>query len=301
MTFIHDVLTTVSPSLGHALIMSLTVPDSPAYIANNESLQLIYIECINDCLEMITKLKCVDSLDQDSSYDSQYESDQPTSGQGRTQAESERLTVMIYTLLALMDPTQDMVRLTKKIDGVFHTLLKMTCIISPQVKVQFETGRIYASLIGRSSPFLIKRLHDVEEYLRIHPGVDDTNIPMATDQSSSKELPLQLNLDCGRSLRESKAEWRTRFYEALYDNKHILEAALEAGLQLVLTKQLQDLSDMIHHPDHTPLRPVLLLMGWDKYPAVGSGKELLDVLWPAEVLRDRTEVVVSCGGGGLVL
>ena len=40
---------------------------------------------------------------------------------------------------------------------------------------------------------------------------------------------------------------------------------------------------MVSHPEHAPLRPILLLLGWDRYPAVGSGKELLDTLWPLEV------------------
>lgn len=188
---------------------------------------------------------------------------------------------MVYILLSLLDPTHDMGRLTKKIDTVFHTLLRTTYVISPDVKVRFETGRIYASLLGRSTPFLIKRLHDVEEYLRMHPGTEDASVPVQRSEDTPRKLSLQLAVDSRKDLQD---QWRGRFYKALYDHKHLLESALETGLQLVFTGQLQDLSEMMLRQEYTPLRPILLLMGWDKYPAVGSGKELLDVLWPVEVL-----------------
>lgn len=29
-----------------------------------------------------------------------------------------------------------------------------------------------------------------------------------------------------------------------------------------------------------PLKPLLLLMGWDRNPDIGKGRHLLDILWP---------------------
>ena len=281
ISFIRDVITTVSPTLGHTLITSLSVPNSLVHLANNESLQLIYIECINDYLDLLVKQKNESSPEPDSSYDSQYESDHPTSGVRSSRKSCEKIVSRVYTILSLLDPTQDMVKLTKKIDTVFHTLLRTTYVISSEITVTFETGKIYACLLGRSKPFLINRLHDVEEYIRLHPDTKDT--PTATDANTLSRMSLRLAVSTQEVSNESIQEWRGRFYEALYDHKHFLESTLEAGLQLVLTGQLQDLSGLMERQECTLLRPIMLLMGWDKYSAVGSGKELLDMLWPSEV------------------
>lgn len=293
VSFIHDVITTISPALGHALISSLSVPNSSAHMANNESLQLIYIECINDCLDLLSKLNSREgSLEPD--YDSQYESDQPTSGVRGTEKGCEKILSLIYSLLSLLDPSHEMVKLTRKIDTIFHTLLRKTYVISENLKVSFETGQIYACLLGRSTPFLINRLHEVEEYLRMHPE---------TDETSTISTPLKLSLQEAKkstlTAKDSVHEWRQRFYEALYDHKHLLESTLESGLQLVLTGQLSEVVTLMNRQEWLPLRPIVLLMSWDKYPAVGSGKELLDVLWPVEVRKSvilyvHTYVYTTC-------
>ena len=47
--------------------------------------------------------------------------------------------------------------------------------------------------------------------------------------------------------------------------------------------ELGQLADLISAPEYAPMRSLLLLLGWDRYPHSGSGQELLDTLWAPEV------------------
>ena len=282
LDFIRDVITSLIPALGHTLITSLTVPSGMSYLPNNEALQMVYIECINECLETLEQTKIPEDVETDSSYDSQYESDHPTSGARGVYKACERILSSVYTLLSMMDPTQEMVRVTKKIDRIFHTLLKATFNISADWRMSFNAGRIYSCLLGRSTPFLINRLHEVEEYLRMNKTTEES-VTVSTSSSTALEVPSPAKQRSSYT-EISRAEWRDRFYQALYDHKHLLENVLDTGLQLVYTGKLQELSQLMSRPEYVPLRPILLLLGWDRYSAVSSGKELLDALWPMEVL-----------------
>lgn len=75
----------------------------------------------------------------------------------------------------------------------------------------------------------------------------------------------------------------------------------DKGLQLVFTGNLSELSQLMSHPEHAPLRPLLLLLGWDRYPTAGSGKGLLDALWPSEVRESRKEPSPSLVMGSRIL
>jgi len=75
--------------------------------------------------------------------------------------------------------------------------------------------------------------------------------------------------------------------ELLYG--HILEAARLLvyfqlkGLQLISIGELEQLTELMSATEYAPLRPLLLLLGWDRYPHNGSGQELLETLWTPEV------------------
>lgn len=60
-------------------------------------------------------------------------------------------------------------------------------------------------------------------------------------------------------------------------------APQEVGLQLVYAGQVNKLSSLTSRPEYAPLRPILLLLGWDVFPAKGSGKEFTEALWPSQV------------------
>ena len=56
---------------------------------------------------------------------------------------------------------------------------------------------------------------------------------------------------------------------------------------MICQGKLDELSQLLSQPIHTPLRPILLLLGWDKYPSSSIGKNLLETLWPSEVSVGR--------------
>ena len=173
-------------------------------------LQSIYVDCIYEYLEALNHLKSAESLEADSSYDSQYESDHaPTGGMRGLYRECQRLVASVYDLLSLMDPKLEMTKLSEKINRLFLTLLKVRYVVTPEYTAAFESSRLYSCLLGRSTPFLINRFHKVEEYIR-------TNRTTEGGRTTETE---------GNPLEE----WRELFYEALYDNKHWLERVLVGG------------------------------------------------------------------------
>ena len=215
----------LSPASGHTLIKSMTVEDDPDYLANNEALQSIYIDCITENLEMLSQLKSPESLETDSSYDSQYESDHATSGMQSVYKQCEKIFTTIYDLLSLVDPSPKMLKLAKKIDKLFHLLLRSKYSIGPERTIVFESGRIYSCLLGRSTPFLINRLHEVEEYLRTNWA--------AEEGVASRGLETRV-LETRRSDRSDSEEWRGLFYEALYNKRHPLESIMVRSIPLAL-------------------------------------------------------------------
>ena len=266
---------TLSPALGHALIKNMTVENDTSYLSNNEALQSIYVNGIMECLDMLKQMKAPENLETDSSYDSQYESDHATSGVRNTYKQCEKLVNKVYDLLALVDPSPLMSRLEKKIDRVFLDLLQSKYDISPECTVVFEIGRIYSCLVGRPTPFLINRLHEVEEYVR-------TN--QATEEGvASKGLKRKV------SEKSDSEEWRELFYEALYDKKHPLES-------VVVRVQLVSPPDLIW--SLAILKPIHAGVGF------GSGTETCvqltcKPLSPTNTLSCRTRVCSWCLLGSL--
>lgn len=296
LEFLHDVITILDPELGRALITSLTVPGNPPqYINNNETLQFVYLDCIGECLEALDTLKVPDRPENDS--DSQYESDHASSGSKSSLEACERAMSMVYTLLSMVCGCAEMMRLTKKVDTVFHSLLQASYNLGTGSLLKFNVGRIYGCLLGRPNLFLMNRLQEVEEYLRLNGGapedhlVNTGGIPAATSPSRLPGVGEDggvVGPPQGGGTEVVKTEWRDRFFNALFDHQHFLETVLDRGLHFIYTGNLQELANLMSKPEYVPLRPVLLLLGWDRYAATGSGKELLDALWPMEV----------CGGLG---
>ena len=219
LSFLHNILVT-KPTTGHALISSLTAPESPTYLANNEALQLLYVNAIHESLEAILQLKLPpEPFETDS--DSQYESDHTlTTGRQSVTKECQRLTSLVYQLLSLMDPQPNMTHVL--IDKLFVLLLKIDHKLGGNQSIRFDVSRIYACLVGRSTPYLIQRLHEVEEYVRVK-----SNNGEAGGRGGSPE-----GKDGGRwSLKllgrtASAGDWRNLFYHVYHDQRHFLECVL---------------------------------------------------------------------------
>ena len=53
-----------------------------------------------------------------------------------------------------------------------------------------------------------------------------------------------------------------------------------ACLKAISSGSTDKLAELISDPVYSCIKPLLLLLGWDRYPDVGSGQKLLDILWP---------------------
>jgi hypothetical protein len=216
LSFLHNVLVS-KPTTGHALIQSLTAKESPAYLVNNEALQLLYVKAIHESLEAMLQLKLPSELPETDS-DSQYESDHTLTAviQGRQSVtkECQRLTTLIYHLLSLMDPRPEMSHVL--VDKLFVFLLKMNHQLGPDKFIRFDVSKIYSCLVGRATPHLVQRLHEVEEYVRVKASSVGGG---AADKSGAWSLKL---------LRQTEGaqDWRALFFHVYHDHKHFLECVL---------------------------------------------------------------------------
>ena len=61
---------------------------------------------------------------------------------------------------------------------------------------------------------------------------------------------------------------------------HVLLLLQDAGLKAISSGSTDKLADIFTDPMLACIKPLLLLLGWDRYPDVGSGQKLLDILWP---------------------
>ena len=213
LSFLHNVLIS-KPGTGHALIRNLTVPNSPTHLVNNEALQLLYMDAIQESLEAMLQLKLPEAIETDS--DSQYESDHTwtTMNQGRQTVtkECQRLTNLVYDLLSFMDPQPDMSRVS--IDKLLVNLLELNHELGPDKPIRFEASSIYSCLLGRSSSYLIQRVHNAEEYVRLKSASNGAGV-------KSSEWSLRLVTETS-----SPQDWRGLFYHAYHDHKHFLECVM---------------------------------------------------------------------------
>ncbi len=176
----------LNPCLGHALLQSLTITDSPNYIQNNETLQLLYIECIDISLGKI---------------DGRIHDDTVQSDKGvATNNEVE----CICNWLSLIDPTPEMTRVVKSIDRIFSKLMQLKSCDDDSVNL-FNSELIYSCIIGRSSFLLVQRFQDIEQFLR----------------SNQNNEGVELNV-----IEDSDEYWKKEFYLSLKQKQHFLERVM---------------------------------------------------------------------------
>ena len=176
----------LNPCLGHALLQSLTVLDNPNYMSNNETIQLLYIECIDISLGKI---------------DGRIHDDTIQSTEGvSTKNEVE----CICNWLSLIDPTPEMTRVVKSIDKIFSKLMQLKSCDDDTVNI-FNSELIYSCIIGRSSLLLVQRFQDIEQFL----------------QSNLNNEGAELDV-----IKNSDKYWKNEFYLSLKQKQHFLERVM---------------------------------------------------------------------------
>ena len=191
-----------NPTLGHAIINKLTCNNSNEFLANNQTLQGLFLKCIERSLNSLVASS--DGVQADF-----FESED--------QAKFQQNQDLIYDLLSLMDPTPEMTEL--KLDGVFLRLLELTVDAGLNQPISlFDSKKIYSCFLGRKMNYLIVEFQRVEEYVR----KNQTKQLQLKSSSNSEEDHI------GASFRRvpDREKWRFLFFETLYSNQHMLERVL---------------------------------------------------------------------------
>lgn len=196
-----------SPPLGHALIISLTIRDNPTYLVNNETIQLIYIDCIDIHLK-----KILDSIETTTETTPTTTETTPSTGGETVVSEKDAKIHDVLEVLSLVDPSPEMSRIMKQLDKIFVVMLQ----IMAGGKYLFSVESIYGVLIGRESQILVKRFQDVEEYLR----KSVTTVSQLSPSEGGRGQD-------GRGQEvDHQQVWRERFYVSLREKQHFLERSL---------------------------------------------------------------------------
>lgn len=193
ISFLLQVLTK-DPPLGHALISSLRASSTNQhYASNNESLQLLYLECIEDSLRRLN----LPSRGGGKGEDSQYESDAHQHSQPKEENDEKmRLAERVYTMLSFLDPTANLSKVMIRLEKILEILLQASST-DGDITTLFTREEIYSCFLGRSSPLLIRRLQDMEGFQRnAGDSMDDE--------------------------REAGLKWKKVFFDALQKDQHFL-------------------------------------------------------------------------------
>ena len=191
-SFLLQVLTK-DPPLGHALVSSLLASSTNQhYVANNESLQLLYLDCIEDSLKQLPVHSGGGKEE-----DSQYESDAYQHSQPKEEDDKEmRLVERVYTMLSFLDPTANLSKVMIRLEKILEVLLQASPTDGDTTTL-FTREEIYSCFLGRSSPLLIRRLQDMEGFQRnAGDSMDDE--------------------------REAGLKWKKVFFDALQKDQHFL-------------------------------------------------------------------------------
>ena len=128
------------PALGHAFIVALTVPNRADYRFNNESLQLLYMQAISKAQQKICKLM---------------------KDKVKEKTELENYTNKLYSLLALVNPSPDMKRISLK--QMFEELLRLMDSTDDSV---ISYSAVYSVLMGRQDNYLVREFCNLNYNIR---------------------------------------------------------------------------------------------------------------------------------------
>ena len=203
----------MDPSLGHALITSLSVhqlPKSQRSLVNNEALQLLYLDIASECVKRIRKAhaRAESNKGEVGTYDSQGECSQlsATEAMPLTQDKAEKLRELVYQMLSLVNPNPEMTRVMKKIVRLFeHLLLPFNTGAEPD----FSLEAIYCCLIARPSCLLARKLQEVEKMLK----------------ASGATIGTLQEMDIVEADR-----WKPVFYALYHKHEHFLESIMVSSV-----------------------------------------------------------------------
>ena len=202
-----------SPQFGHAVINDLT-SKGKGFLKNNQLLQQLYLDLINE------QLMALDSgaVEVDgTSTTSVPKDDMPVKC-------ATKECKFIYQMLSYMDPSPEMLSLSKCLDDLFRNLIIRS---SNERDTILDRGILYSCFLSQTSTYLMEKFCFVENQMRFAVN-DRSELPLSRATLQRFKQPsaldgLTVNICYAQSFMEDRREaWKFLFFHALNGN-HILE------------------------------------------------------------------------------
>ncbi|XP_070571338.1 zinc finger FYVE domain-containing protein 26-like isoform X2 [Ptychodera flava] len=244
------------PVLAHTIINYLTKKNVD-HLENNTALQQLYVDSITEDLAAL-KSQC-DSKDTSST-------------------EVNVTSNHLCQTLMLFDPTQDMNSL--QIQRLFWEI--STLIQNHQI---IEEQDIYSALLGRDTSFLMQQYCLVQNEFR-------SDLLKTSGRPSVKE-DVRVNLQLSQCENRTNA-WKDMFHMCVKSESHMLESTVETALELIKEGLFDDLKSLLEPSDFKPLKPLVLLFGWNYCFNCVTATQLLDALWVNQDIKTQPLFEQAC-------
>ena len=211
LSFLKQLLSD-SPQFGRAVINDLT-SKGKGFLKNNQLLQQLYLDVIGEQLK---------ALDGDAEEILTHPT--PLNTEENTQDSEAKHCKLIYQMLSYMNPTPEMLSLSKRLDELFKDLINQ---INRHEHSYLDKGTLYSCLLSQSTTYLIEKFCSIENKIRfLVEGHPESPLSRSTVQRfGQKSLPVGsvVQVCYTQSFMETReSAWQYLFFHALEGN-HVLE------------------------------------------------------------------------------
>ncbi|XP_038075266.1 zinc finger FYVE domain-containing protein 26-like isoform X2 [Patiria miniata] len=246
---------------GHAIINHLRLPTSSRrHLPHNQSLQEVYVDCLTEDISALRQAP----------------------------GNREKLVARVYKVLSLMGPSRDMEDL--QLESLFLNLLDLTKPPHQLLRIQ----SLYSSLLGRGSPYLIRELCRIEGQERIQELNAELKSTHLKLDMLSQELRITLRL---AKMENRELAWKEMFQQALSRERHVLANVLDTCMTLIRDGMYSELVTLMSPDEFAPLKPLVLLLGWNHVSSCDSANRLLEALHVPSETNSVSEPLLdqACG------
>ncbi|KAL3872697.1 hypothetical protein ACJMK2_035906 [Sinanodonta woodiana] len=258
LTFIQAIIES-DPVVGHALVCAICV--QPSQPTNNKLLQSVYVNVLNSLIDNL--------------YDGEKD---------EMDGNAKCISDKIYTILSLFDPysyCQDAMSLS--ISQLFNKIL----VHCRRDEKWLKRGVVLSCLLGRSDGYL------VEEFCKISFDLD-TKWTLTSHQTCVDLTEDQKSLLQVAAMEKEEERWKMFLLICIRKQRHLLETAVETGLTLIKCRLFDKLKSFFSTMDLNPLKPLVLLLGWNYCRNSSDAKELLDALWNEKMYCPHPAISKGC-------
>ncbi|KAL5009258.1 hypothetical protein ScPMuIL_014839 [Solemya velum] len=257
LTFLKQTLA-ANPLLGHNIVSAITFSD-PTFKKNNEILQSLYVSTINDLLDNL--------LHPEVGKDSDL-----------------KIRDRVYELLAYFDPEQYGNYLVLR--ELFDRFLEITSSDGQLL----NKNSIFSVLMGRDSCYLL------DEFCNLSYDFETKKILSVCRKTlHGVDLDDDQKWILGVSeIADSSQRLGMMLMFCLRKKKHLLETILETGLNMIKLGHFDSLLHLVGPKELHPLKPLLLLLGWQYCYECSEARQLLDTLWDNQIFCRHPALSTGC-------